>query len=292
MDKPNFLCVGTQKAGTSSIHAILKQHSQIFLPRTKELHFFDREENYTQGIEWYSQNYSGITTETAIGEVSHGYLYSKNAPERIMQHLGKDVKLLFSLRNPADRAFSNYKMIVGRGLEKNKFKKAIKIDLKKIKNSEQYAIPFHYINRGFYYQQIQNFLKIFPKENMFFILFENDFLNNRKHTFEKIYNFLGVEYEDISVNVKITPQTHYKNQNADKILNTTHPINQFAKKIIPSKKLRTNIKYFFTKLNQKPTANISELEEMRPFLINEVYKESILNLEKLIDRDLSSWYKI
>ncbi len=83
-----------------------------------------------------------------------------------------------------------------------------------------------------------------------------------------------------------------KSIKANEILNTAHPINQFAKKLIPSKKIRTNIKYFFTKLNQKSTADICELEEIRPFLINEIYKESILNLEKLIDRDLSSWYNL
>jgi hypothetical protein len=216
-------------------------------------------------------------------------MYVENVAQRIFNLLGKNVKFLFVLRNPADRAFSNYKMIVGRQEETNSFKKAVKTDLKRIKNKTDYQVDWHYINKGFYDVQIKRFLEYFPIENMMFVIFEDDFLNNRKHTFEKIYDFLGVEHEDISVNVKITPQTHFKSQNADKILNSAHPINQLAKNLIPSKKLRTDIKYFFTKLNQKPTANAKELEEMRPFLIDKVYKESILNLEKLINRDLSSW---
>jgi hypothetical protein len=166
------------------------------------------------------------------------------------------------------------------------------LDLERIKTKADYPVDWQYINKGFYDIQIKRYLKYFPIENMLFILFEEDFLQNRNQTFEKIYNFLGVEHEDISVNVKITPQTKFKSNKADQILNTAHPINQFAKKLIPSKKLRTDIKYFFTKLNQKPNADKAELEAMRPFLINEVYNDSILELEALIKRDLSAWLKV
>lgn len=291
MTKPNFLCVGAQKAGTSSIHNILKQHSQIFLSERKEIHFFDWEEHFTLNKEWYFDHFKLAENELVIGEFTPTYMYVENVAQRIFNLLGKDIKFLFVLRNPADRAFSNYKMIVGRKEEPNSFKKAVKIDLKRMKNKSDYQVDWHYINKGFYDVQIMEYLKYFPIENMLFILFEEDFLQNRNKTFEKIYEFLGVKHENISVNVKITPQTKFKSNKAEKILNSAHPINQFAKKLIPSKKLRTDIKYFFTKLNQKPTASNKELDEMRPFLINEIYKESILNLEKLINRDLSSWQK-
>ncbi len=158
---------------------------------------------------------------------------------------------------------------------------------------ETYDLDHNYINRGFYDFQINRYIELFDRRNMFIMLFEEDFLQNREQIINNLFKFLQVnENEIVGVNIKSTPGKASKSNNADKILNTSHPINQLAKKLIPSKKLRTNIKYFFTKLNQKPTANKSELEEMRPFLINEVYKESILNLEKIIDRDLSSWYKI
>ena len=289
MKKPNFLNVGTQKAGTTTIHEILKQHSDIFLPKEKELHFFDYDENYQKGINWYLNFFEKSDNQKIIGEVSNGYLYNKNAPERILNNLGKDVKLMFIFRNPAARAFSQYKMRLGRGLENQSFKKVIERDLLKIKNQETYKVTEHYIKRGFYDEQLKRYLALFDKKNMFFILFEEDFLQNRQETFDKIYAFLGLKNENISLNVKNTPGIASKSTKADKILNTANPINQFAKKIIPSKKLRTNIKYFFTKINQKPTANKLELEEMRPFLINEIYKDSILELEKLINRDLSSW---
>lgn len=291
MNKPNFLCVGAQKAGTSSIHKILSQHSQIFMSERKEIHFFDWEEQFELGNNWYLEHFKNVDNQIIIGETSPTYMYIEKVPERIFNLLGKDIKLLFVLRNPADRAFSNYKMIVGRKEEKYKFKKAILNDLSRIKNNIEYQVDWQYINKGFYFKQINRFLKFFPKENMFFIIFEDDFLNNRKETFSKLYKFLGVDYQDIPLNIKITPQTKLKSDKADKILNTAHPINQLAKKLIPSKKIRTNIKYFFTNLNQKPTADKIELDEMKPYLINEIYKTSILELETLIDRDLSSWLK-
>jgi len=289
MNKPNFINVGTQKAGTTTIHAILKQHSDVFLPKEKELHFFDYPENYKKGIDWYLNFFKKSDNQKIIGEVSNGYLYNKEAPYRILKDLGKDVKLMFIFRNPADRAFSQYKMRLGRELENQPFKKVIENDLLKIENSIEYKVTEHYIKRGFYDEQLKRYLEIFDRKNMLFILFENDFLQNRQKTFEKIYNFLGIKDEKLSINIKNTPGGALKSKKTDKILNTSNPINKFAKKLIPNKKTRTNIKYFFTKLNQKPTADKSELEKMKPFLITEIYKESILNLEKLIDRDLSSW---
>ncbi len=292
MNKPNFLCVGAQKAGTSSIHNILKQHSQIFMSERKEIHFFDWEEQFILGKNWYFEHFKNAENQLIIGETTPTYMYIEKVPERIYNLLGNKIKLLFVFRNPAYRAFSNYKMILGRKEEKYNFKKAIENDLFRIKNKIDYQVDWQYINKGFYSEQINRFLKFFPKENMFFIIFEDDFLNNRKKTFSNLFKFLGVEYQDISLNFKITPQTKLKSYKLNMILNSAHPLNKIAKILVPSKKMRTNIKYFFTKLNQKPTADISELNEVKPFLINEIYKESILELQDLIGRDLSDWLKI
>ena len=291
MNLPTFLCVGTQKAGTTSLYNILIQHSEIFLPEIKELHFFDREENFNKGINWYKQHFANSEDYKIRGEITPIYMYLDFIPKRIYNEIGRNTKIIFMLRNPADRAFSHYKMSIGRGFENNRFKNAIESELAELQKKE-YNLQLRYIDRGFYDIQIKRYTDLFDQKNLFFILFEEDFLKNRKQTIKNLLKFLQVnENENIGVNVKSTPGGTSKYKKANKILNTAHPINQFAKKIIPSKKLRTNIKYFITKLNQKPTADKSELEEIRPFLINEIYKDSILELEKLINRNLSSWYK-
>lgn len=289
MNNPIFLCVGTQKGGTSSLYNILRQHSELFLPETKELHFFDYEENFAKGTDFYFSYFKDAKKNQKCGEITPNYMYDPKVPERIKTVLGSNIKLIFVLRNPADRAFSQHKMRVGRGGETMSFKQAIELELKELKK-DNYTLKHDYIHRSFYDEQIERYLKIFDKKNMLFIHFEQDFLRNREKTIRKIFEFLELNPDEkIGVNIKSTPGVKSKSERLDTILNTAHPINQFAKKIIPSKKLRTNIKYFFTKINQKPAAKISELEQMRPFLINEIYKKSILNLEKIIDRDLSGW---
>ncbi len=292
MNKPNFLCVGAQKAGTTSLYNILKQHSQIFMPEQKELHFFDWEKNFNKGTNWYFSHFENSEKFIAKGEITPNYMYFETVPEKILKILGKDIKLIFMLRNPAERAFSHYKMRIGRGFEKNSFEKAVNLELEELKK-EYYSLEHKYIDRGFYDIQIKRYLELFDKKNMFFMLFEDDFLKNKENSIKDLLKFLQVDdNEELALNIKNTPGTASKSEKADKILNTANPINRFAKKIIPSKKARTNIKYFFTKINQKATADKSELEKIKPFLTNEVYKESILELQDVINRDLSSWLKL
>ena len=288
MNKPSFLVVGTQKAGTTSMYDILKNHPEIYIPDTKEIHFFDK--NYEKGTAWYFDQFPNPDKKRVIGEVTPNYMYDQNAPQRIYNDLGKNIKLIFIFRNPADRIFSNYKMNVGRNHEQNSFKDAIYQDLEKMKNNEQYPVVFHYVKRGFYDTQLKRFLELFERKNLLFLLFEEDTINNRKKTFEKIYRFLEVENANISVDVKVTPDIAWKSNRIDKILNTAHPINQLIKNFIPSKNLRMKMKYWLMHFNRKPHGDKNELEEMRPFLIDEIYKESIINLEKLIDKDLSAWF--
>ncbi len=114
MNKPTFLCVGAQKAGTTSLYNIIKQHSQIFMPQKKELHFFDWHENFAKGNDWYFKKFQNSEKYLARGEITPNYIYKEYVPKRILDIIGKDVKLIFMLRNPADRAFSHYKMRVGR----------------------------------------------------------------------------------------------------------------------------------------------------------------------------------
>ena len=93
---PNFLCVGTQKAGTSTLFEILRQHPDIFLPPEKETHFFYSDGNYAQGASWYKAAfYSDWAGQKVIGDITPEYMFRKNVPERIKATLGADVKIVF-----------------------------------------------------------------------------------------------------------------------------------------------------------------------------------------------------
>ena len=122
---PDFLCVGAQKSGTSLLYRLLNQHPEIYLAKGKEIHFFNRDENYNKGIEWYSEHFAGSEDYKRVGEVTPDYNYVPTVPGRIYKTLGKDIKLIFMLRNPVDRAYSNYWMSFRRGHERFSFEKAI-----------------------------------------------------------------------------------------------------------------------------------------------------------------------
>ncbi|MCD4698250.1 MAG: sulfotransferase [Bacteroidales bacterium] len=290
--KPNFLVVGTQKGGTTSMYEILNRHLQIYLPDVKELHFFDQDVNYRKGFQWYLNEYfTKVKDEIAIGEITPNYMFVENVPERIFNTLGRDMKFIFIFRNPVDRAFSHYQMCLYRKTETSTFADAIKLNIDYIDTGNIMNADKHYIDRGFYDEQLERYLKYFPKSNMLFLLFEDDLVRDRKNTFKRIYDFLDVEWVNISLNVKNLAAGKSRSGVVDEVLNTSHSLNRFAKTIIPNKNLRTNIKYLLNQLNRKKQADKQKQETLREELINNIYKPHILNLEGLIDRDLNDWLK-
>jgi len=122
---PNFLCAGAAKCGTTSLHAILAEHPQIFLPQRKEIHFFENNGNYSKGLDWYSKYFKNANEKKVIGEITADYMFFDYVPERIIEALGKNIKIIFMLRNPVDRSYSEYLFNVRRGFFKGTFEEAI-----------------------------------------------------------------------------------------------------------------------------------------------------------------------
>ena len=67
---PNFICVGANKAGTTSLQELLKQHPDVYLPEEKEIHYFDNDKSYGVGIEWYQKYYHKFDGQKAVGDIS------------------------------------------------------------------------------------------------------------------------------------------------------------------------------------------------------------------------------
>lgn len=103
---PNFLFIGPDKAGSSWLFRALGSHPDVFLSPAKDIYFFDR--YYDRGRDWYLSRFSGATdAHLVVGEICHDYLFCDEAPRRIRDTLG-EAKILTVLREPADRAFSDY----------------------------------------------------------------------------------------------------------------------------------------------------------------------------------------
>ena len=140
MRKPDFIGLGAQKAGTSWLHACLYEHPDLYMPASKETHFFSN--YYDKGTSWYEAHFRDSLPHQRVGEFSPTYLYHPDAPKRIYSYDPR-VRLIICLREPVSRALSayHYAIQVGDLLPTLTFHDAIR---------EQPA----YLAHSCYYQQI------------------------------------------------------------------------------------------------------------------------------------------
>lgn len=293
MPLPNFICPGAQKAGTSSLHDILIQHPDIYLPAQKETKFFQDDKLYRKGIEFYEREFfSGWSGQKAIGEVDPSYLFFEYVPARLRKELGGDIKLLFMLRDPVKRALSQYYQALRVGSERESFEKAVMAVNSGKLDSTLSTIRRRYITRGFYATQIKRYLEFFPKENMFFILFETDFLKNREVTVARIMDFLGVERIALDVDIRSNPARMNRSLRMKQLMNAQNGFRETAKALLPSKKLRKNISSLMAKLNERKIKKIELDPVLRKHLLDRYFIGEIKDLEMILGRDLSVWYQL
>ena len=238
---PNFLIIGAQKCGTSYIFNHLMSHPQIVKPAKKEVNYFSW--FYSKGLEWYKNHFPEIhkTDENnkkfLTGEATTNYLFHPLALMRIKKII-PDVKIIVSLRNPIDRAYSHYQMSVRKGFENLSFEDAIAFEEERlngekekiIKNGNYDSLPFKnfsYLNRGLYFEQLQNWLNHFHKEQ--FLIFSAEKLrNDTRKIFSKIYKFIDLPDWDPKIQLKRN-ERNYPEMNPDtrqKLIEYFKPHNQ------------------------------------------------------------------
>ncbi|MCD6422482.1 sulfotransferase domain-containing protein [bacterium] len=290
---PNFLGIGAQRSGTTSLFAILRQHPNIYLPEVKETGFFCDDNQFKKGIEYYERIFfSKWRGEKAVGEISPDYLLVEYVPERIYHTLGKETKLIVMLRNPAERAWSNYLMNLARGIEDKPFEEAIRLEEKRIKRGPSSLLNFSYLKRGLYAEQIRRYLRFFPRENFFFIIFETDFLQNRQRTIEQLLGFLDVE-KKVKLNLAVHENPAWKPRSVvltSVIYRKPKILKKIAKLLIPWRLPRLKILLWLDRLNRRPLRYTSLDSKLKRFLLERYFAEDIRELEKLTGRDLSVWF--
>jgi hypothetical protein len=303
MIMPNFLIIGAAKAGTTALYNYINQHPQVFMSPEKEPHFFAFEGekvnfNGTAGEkEWlnrtaitdindYQQQFSKASKEIAIGEASALYLYIPKAAARIRHHI-PEAKLITILRNPVDRAYSAFIFQKRDGLEPNlDFAQALKAEESRKKNN--WVPIYYYQDMGFYYHQVKRYFDLFPPEQLRVYLYD-DFTSNPLHILQDAFNFLGVDDT-------FTPDTNArhnvsgipKNKALHEFLRAeNHPLKTFFKPLIP-KGLRRNVMLKLHNNNLEKAPPLAQ--EIRKQLI-QVYKEDILKLQDLLQKDFSKWLR-
>lgn len=292
MSLPNFICPGAQKAGTTSLHNILIQHPDIYLPTEKETKFFQNDELYREGIGFYERKFfSTWSGQKAIGEIDPSYLFFEYVPARIRKDLGKDIKLLFMLRDPVKRALSQYYQALRVGSERESFEKAIMAAGLDRQDTPLSIIRRRYITRGFYATQIKRYLEFFPQENMLFIIFETDFLKNREETIGHVLDLLGVEHMPLDIDIRSNPASVSRSQGIKRLMHMRNAFRETAKALVPSKRLRKDISSLITKLNDKKVEKMNLDPVLRMRLLDRYYIDEIKDLERLLGRDLGIWYQ-
>jgi len=297
---PNLFIVGAARAGTTSLWYYLKAHPEIFMPDDelyKEPAFFC-DQRGIKNIKDYLSLFSEVTAQHKyIGEVSTAYLTCPKSAELINEYASKNnikPKFIIVLRNPVHRAYSLYNWMVQEGYEYAlNFKKALSLEekriYKKIPNffEPEYYYNYLYFRSGLYFDQVKRYFDKFSKDNIHIIIFEN-FTKNTIVELKKIYDFLGIK-TNLNLELKIhnpSRQTFFPPlQFALRKIITT--INRLHLTQYKSKKQRDKILLLGLR-HSKPKRRL-EIEVKK--WLNISYKYDILRLEKLINEDLSFWYK-
>lgn len=205
--KVDFLCVGCQKGGTTTLRAYLNAHPQIDMP-SNEVHFFDDElqdwgnpdytlyHHYFKSLNTFENTHEDLHgldySDLQRGEVTPYYIYWAPCADRIYRY-NSQIKIIIVLRNPMARAYSQWQMEISKRREHISFSECIRIERQRL---QEYP-PFYqhrvysYIDRGRYYTQIKRFLEFFDIRQILAIKSE-DFFFSPLSTIAKISDFLAV----------------------------------------------------------------------------------------------------
>ena len=289
---PNFLVVGAQKAGTTSLHHYLFNHPDIYLPGQKETKFFVIDERYEKGLQHYEQEYfGGRNSEAAVGEVDPDYMYFHCALERMQKDLDlSSIKLIFVFRNPVERAFSHYLMTYRRGLENLSFEDALENESERIGSDFLSDMHFSYQSRGYYYRQVMRFLQYMDREQMLFLLTE-DLKENPVKCTQSICRFLNVTTSYIPANAN--KQFHKATvPRSNSLLRRIRQKGSLEKKIVrllvPWESGRKKLREMALSWNQTPRHDMAISDATRKWL-SSCYEQENKLLAELIGRDLSHW---
>jgi hypothetical protein len=193
---PDFIVAGAPRCGTTWLYAMASRHPQIEMakPATPEPKFFLRDDLFAQGLTYYSETwFANIPRNRVAGEKSTNYLESPFAARRIHDCLPL-VRLVFMLRNPIHRAFSNYLWSRQNGLESRSFDEALNHEEEReqrLANGLRYARPHALFSRGLYADLLRPYFNLFPRERILVMRYE-DILASPTDVATQLHRFLGV----------------------------------------------------------------------------------------------------
>jgi hypothetical protein len=280
---PDFLCVGVEKCGTTSLYDLLRQHPQVGLSRFKETHFFNT--HWDKGLIWYQEKFSHLPDRcSAIGDITPAYHRFPEVIPRIRQTLGGTVKILFLLREPRQRAFSHYV---------HDFARHQKItDL----------VYKRYLATTHYARSLQHYQEAFGRENCLVLIFEEDFLPDQQIMMDKVCAFLGLDslaITPVHSNPSCLPVACWSPPRDSRIVfaHQSLPVAANSLVIYTGQRETTKILSGITAEEAEPLLQrihhaVSFIPALKSSIIFEQnVKDELMQLEPLINRNLDVWRK-
>lgn len=301
MKLPDFLVIGAAKSGTVSLYHYLQQHPQIYMSPQNEPNYWalagadfathfqgpgDRqaiEQYYVTDQAAYEKLFAQADPEQCVGESSPVYLYSARAAHQIQAHL-PHCKLVVILRHPADRAYSHYRHFRRAGLEPlADFGLAVEAEPARIAQGWGPIPMWHYVQMGFYGAQLRRYFDLFGRRQIGVWLYEQ-WREAPLELLQNIFAFLDVDdsfMPDMSVrHNRSGPWQHAKLRG---LVASQERVRYWLKRWLPSAVHR----HFHHRWHYHASA--APLEPALRQELVELYRSDILQLQKLIERDLSHW---
>jgi hypothetical protein len=299
---PNFLIVGAARSGTTSLYHYLGQHPDIFFSETKEPCFLAYARGMYNGeihrhavtdLDNYLKLFEPGASSKWRGEASAIYLHLHNEVISNIQYYipdHNDLRIIMILRNPIERAFSQYMRNVRNIRENLSFEEAIEKEAER--KSKGFNSDYLYIERGFYYEQVKTYLDKFKHVK---VILYDDFSKDSLQVIDSVLEFLQLKRNfeiDNTVNYDKSGEPKFRSLIKFRrgLINRNNPVKSIAKTFVP-KPIRKKVAEQFTNfvydvsLEKKSISKDTYLE-----LLN-IYKNDVKNLGALIDRDLSGWLK-
>ena len=276
---PNFFIVGAPKAGTTSLYAYLDQHPQVYMSPVKEPSYFAPEqcrENFIFSWEGYLRLFENVSDEIAIGEATASYLWSESAARNIAAGIPR-AKIIINLRNPVDRAFSQYLQMLTNGVTRRSFRG--QIDASLCGSNQEFGLLWPFLELGRYYEQIKRYFGEFPRSQIHISYYE-ELERAPEQLLAGLFAFLGVDPGFI---LDIT-----RRHNEPRIARLAG-VNYFLRKWpylrnLAPQPLGPRLRSLM--LRSRPSLKMEPAD--RAFL-RDYYREDIEKLATLLDRDLANW---
>lgn len=288
---PNFVVIGAPKCGTTSLYYYLKQHPEVFLPQRKELHYFSYGHmcQLTGGpgdahivssacsdLDNYEQFYTDARADNAIGDISPSYFYFSDVSKKIKDELGSP-KIIVLVRNPIEKAFSQYMHLIRDNRETLPFYDALMAEGQRIEDG--WAALWRYAESSLYTDRIQQYIDTFGKDQVKIIRFD-DLTASCYETLEDLFRYLDI---DPSFRPD-TSQTYNKSGKprlrfVAEFIARPNVVTSAARNFLPET-VTTSVKNVLRKLN---TGEKSEMEERSRSYLKNYFRDDVSRLEELLE---------